>query len=211
MDHERVAATSRHPGAGPGCARCGGTGWALGGDPVRAALCGCVGPCPRCGGGGFLAGGLESCACRIARERQALVTAARLPASPGGVLGAEASAWFAAYRPEPDRAWLLVWGEGRDAVTDALIGLISGVGVPVDRAEPPAEGSSWRRLVLAPELERWDRASARRLVELCASRSLTLVATSVRPPWPEHGEGLEAVLGDAVALALVERATISGR
>lgn len=204
-----------HPGARPGCATCDGSGLALAGDPVAASVCACVATCPRCCGGGFLAGGLEICACRLARERAELLSRATLPAPAELPTPAPLRAWFAAYRPESGRAWLLAHGPWAAAVPGELIRLSFAIGAPVHRAglHPTAE---WSRLVCAFELHTWARPAIEALVSTCERRGLTLVATCDLPAplaSPLSGAdalaaGLEAALGPRAAAAFFELALL---
>lgn len=142
------------------------------------------------------------------RERAALVTAAALPAWRGHRPAPPLlQSWFARYRPEPGRPWLLAHGPGRGVVGAELLAMIAAVGVPVHRADRAPE-ASWARLVVAFELHAWPAPQAARVVEVCLRRELTLVATAAAPPFPDAGEGLESSVGEEVALAILEESEV---
>lgn len=205
---------AHHPGAASGCGRCAATGWCLAptGGTLRAVACGCVGPCPTCGGSGFLHGGLKVCRCRVAGERIALLAAAGLPVPLGADPASPAlAAWFATYRPEVGRRWLLACGAVDGAVVRALAWLVTGIGVPVDVLVPgaPAAGwARWRRIVACFDLGALGPERAGRLVDHCAREGLTLVATADIAPFPPTGPGLETRIGERVAVALFEHGEV---
>ncbi len=195
------------PAAAEGCLGCGGTGWA--GEAFMP--CVCVGGCPRCAGGGFLAGGLELCACRIAADRVALLRAAGLPSlTPSGPLPAGAQAWFDRARPEDGWPWLTVAGPHAGAVVTAVARLITGVGVPtrVVPATATQDVAPLQRLVLCVGAEGLGPVEARRLLRRCADEGRILVLSCETAPFAAEGPGLEASLGEEVALTLWERGEV---
>lgn len=195
------------PAAAPGCPRCGGAGWA--GEALQ--VCGCVGTCPRCEGSGVLDGGLTLCACRIATERIASLHAAGLPwRLPEGPLPAAAQAWFDRFRPEDDWPWLTVSGPYAGAVVAAVARLITGIGVPTRAvpATPIPDAAPLQRLVLCVGAEGLGPAEARRLLTRCAEEGRALVLTCDAPPLAADGSGLEAQLGEEVAMTLWERGEV---
>lgn len=195
------------PAAARGCPRCGGSGWV--GEGFEP--CACLGVCPQCAGSGFLAGGLELCACRVAADRVALLRAAGLPTLlPEGPLPAGAQAWFDRVRPEDGWPWLTVAGPYAGAVVAAVAWLITGVGVPA-RAVPTTtalDETPLQRLVLCVGAEGLGPVAARRLLRRCADEGRILVLTCETPPFSAEGPGLEARLGEEVALTLWERGEV---
>ena len=158
-----------------------------------------------------MAGGLELCACRIAADRVALLRAACLPTlAPGGPLPAGAQAWFDRVRPEDGWPWLTVAGPYAGAVVMAVARLITGVGV-LTRAVPATtapDETPLQRLVLCVGAEGLGPVEARRLLRRCAEEGRILVLTCETPPLAAEGPGLEARLGEEVALTLWERGEV---
>ncbi|MBK9367069.1 MAG: hypothetical protein IPN01_12240 [Deltaproteobacteria bacterium] len=205
--HPWLHPAARSPAAAEDCPRCGGAGWF--GEPFEP--CACIRSCPKCAGSGFLAGGLELCACRIAADRVALLRAARLPTLlPEGPLPAGAQAWFDRVRPEDGWPWLTVAGPHAGAVVAAVARLITGVGVPtrVIPATMTPDETPLQRLVLCVGAEGLGSIKARRLLKRCADEGRILVLTCETPPLAVVGPGLEASLGEEVALTLWERGEV---
>jgi hypothetical protein len=158
-----------------------------------------------------LAGGLELCACRVAADRVALLRAADLPRGlPEGPLPAGAKVWFDRVRPEDGWPWLTVVGPHAGAVVTAVARLITGVGVPtrVVLATTIPDGAPLQRLVLCLRAEGLGPVEARRLLTRCAAEGRILVLTCDAPPLAAEGPGLEASLGEEVALTLWERGEV---
>lgn len=167
---------------------------------------GAIEPCPACGGSGFLAGGLEVCACRIARERHALLVSAALPEG-DGPLPVDAAAWFARFRPEDGWPWLTV-ADADAGVAGALARLILAIGVEVATIEvaAPERDAVRGRIVACFGIERLGVARAARLVDRCVADGRTLVATtSLDPAAPD---GLGAAIGERALLALWEHGVV---
>lgn len=213
----------RHPGAAPGCGRCGGLGLVAGDAVGLAELrpCPCVGGCPECGGAGWLGRGAQvyPCVCRVQAERVALLRAAGLPGRLAAVgLGAEgpgrraARAWLLGWRPEPGARGVLLHG-GEPAVAEGVLGelvveLVLGLGARVRVVDLRAPAGGWPRGVGARVyallgLGEEPDAAARRVLaegleEVEASGASIVAASSLCPGWEAPpGEG-RAALGEVL-------------